>query len=348
MKLRALWRTGLPRLVLLTPGLVDGGSLSHRQRGHRTFARRPPGVRSVVHDVHVPDDERTATSPIGREGDSGIVNGPQRFRVSDSRIAKGDTLGFVKALSNKRSEKVREVMVDMQLLLREVWRFHSDDGREFVGSRQLAERTCCPSCRRMFWCSTAWYSMSCIKQTHLCICGLKQRNTQTKCTTTANVRERLAAARSGCSRPLSSCISSLVRGSLPLHRSRHVGDGERDSVLQSHLASPSHFRQTCGSLPQSLASCQRRRTKEHCVAGSYSRFREHFFNLSVISEGRDFDAVRHPLVLTNKNSLQAKGSTLLRRALRDDPIRLQTPDNPKMATNLGFLLATDHTRLVPK
>ena len=51
--------------------------------------------------------------------------------------------GFVKALSNKRSETVKEAMVDMQLLLRGVWRFHSDEGREFMGAvdNWLRERT---------------------------------------------------------------------------------------------------------------------------------------------------------------------------------------------------------------
>ena len=43
-------------------------------------------------------------------------------------------LGFVKALTNKRSETVKEAMVDMQLLLRGVWRFHSDEEREFMGA----------------------------------------------------------------------------------------------------------------------------------------------------------------------------------------------------------------------
>ena len=42
--------------------------------------------------------------------------------------------GFVKALTNKRSETVKEAMVDMQLLLCGVWRFHSDEGREFTGA----------------------------------------------------------------------------------------------------------------------------------------------------------------------------------------------------------------------
>ena len=35
---------------------------------------------------------------------------------------------------NKRSETIKDAMIDMQLLLRRVWRFHSDEGREFMGA----------------------------------------------------------------------------------------------------------------------------------------------------------------------------------------------------------------------
>ena len=48
--------------------------------------------------------------------------------------------GFVKALSFKRSERIREAMLDMQSLLRGVWRFHGDEGREFMGAVELAEK----------------------------------------------------------------------------------------------------------------------------------------------------------------------------------------------------------------
>ena len=41
--------------------------------------------------------------------------------------------GFVRALMNKRSETIKDAMIDMQLLLRGVWRFHGDEGREFMG-----------------------------------------------------------------------------------------------------------------------------------------------------------------------------------------------------------------------
>ena len=73
------------------------------------------------------------------------------------------------------------------------------------------------------------------------------------------------SAGSGCSRPQSSCTCQ-VRGSLPLLRSRHLCDGEQDSVLQPRLASPSQIRRTLGTLPQSLALCQRHRTTGNLVS----------------------------------------------------------------------------------
>ena len=34
----------------------------------------------------------------------------------------------------KRSETIKDAMIDVQLLLRGVWRFHSDEGQEFMGA----------------------------------------------------------------------------------------------------------------------------------------------------------------------------------------------------------------------
>ena len=58
-------------------------------------------------------------------------NGSEYLLVA---LRRDTRMGFVKALTNKRSETVKEAMVDMQLLLRGVWRFHSDEGREFMGA----------------------------------------------------------------------------------------------------------------------------------------------------------------------------------------------------------------------
>ena len=42
--------------------------------------------------------------------------------------------GFVRVLMNKRSETIKDAIIDMQLLLRRAWRFHNDEGREFMGA----------------------------------------------------------------------------------------------------------------------------------------------------------------------------------------------------------------------
>ena len=49
-------------------------------------------------------------------------------------LQRGTRFGFVRALMNKRSETIKDAMIDMQLLLQGVWRFHSDEGREFTGA----------------------------------------------------------------------------------------------------------------------------------------------------------------------------------------------------------------------
>ena len=112
--------------------------------------------------------------------------------------------GFVKALTNKRSETVKEAMVDMQLLLRGVWRFHSDEGREFMGAVEswLREHTV-PSHhnwrlrskreqfdRRESWCSETWNSMSLASSKRTCelvarCCGTRKRNLQSQQTISA-------------------------------------------------------------------------------------------------------------------------------------------------------------------
>ena len=38
---------------------------------------------------------------------------------------------------------IKDAMIDMQLLLRGVWRFHSDEGREFMAFRDKLNVTCC-------------------------------------------------------------------------------------------------------------------------------------------------------------------------------------------------------------
>ena len=78
------------------------------------------------------------------------------------------------------------------------------------------------------------------------------------------------------------------------------------------------------------------------------RSREYFLNLSV-AESCNFDAMRHPPVPTNKNSLQSDG--IQTSSVRCGMFQFyRTPDNPRQATNLVSLslLATSHIQLVPK
>ena len=58
-------------------------------------------------------------------------NGSEYLLVALRRETR---FGFVRALMNKRSETIKDAMIDMQLLLRGVWRFHSDEGRDFMGA----------------------------------------------------------------------------------------------------------------------------------------------------------------------------------------------------------------------
>ena len=67
-------------------------------------------------------------------------NGSEYLLVALRRQTR---FGFVKALTNKRSETIKDATADMQLLLRGVWRFHSDDGRGYMGALDdwLSEHT---------------------------------------------------------------------------------------------------------------------------------------------------------------------------------------------------------------
>ena len=62
-----------------------------------------------------------------------IASGLQWVRIFVGSTTQRDTFRFVKALANKRSDTIRDAMIDMQLLLRGVWRFHSDEGRDVYG-----------------------------------------------------------------------------------------------------------------------------------------------------------------------------------------------------------------------
>ena len=121
----------------------------------------------------------------------------------------------------------------------------------------------------------------------------------------ASAARLLNSSGSGCSRPWSSCISS------PCARFPSVSSFPTAGRRRARLGSS-----TSSGLTHTLAELlefwfsrwlHASTTKQRCVTRSHSRTREHFFNLTVIEEGRNFDAVWHSPVPTNKNSLQGNG-----------------------------------------
>ena len=84
----------------------------------------------------------------------------------------------------KRSETIKDAMIDMQLLLRGVWRFHSDEGQEFMGAVDdwLREHTQSFTLRlepmirartvlskRVLALENVVFDVSCTKRMHLCV-----------------------------------------------------------------------------------------------------------------------------------------------------------------------------------
>ena len=123
-------------------------------------------------------------------------NGSEYLLVALRRETR---FGFVKALKNKRSETINDAMIDMQLLLRGVWRFHSDEGREFLGAVDdwLGEHTVLhtttgaydPNSNSLVEESVGARKrgVRCLlHQANAPVCGLMQRSMQSKSTTKAN------------------------------------------------------------------------------------------------------------------------------------------------------------------
>ena len=128
--------------ALLTPGSVDGGycrvddvDMEHLRGRHLEFATcTSMTMRGRQHRRQ--DDRETAGA--GREVCADLTGRlPLAYNGSEylfGALRRETRFGFVKALTNKRSETVKKAMVDMQLLFRGVWRYHSDEGREFMGA----------------------------------------------------------------------------------------------------------------------------------------------------------------------------------------------------------------------
>ena len=192
--------------ALLTPGCVDGGychkdnvDAERLRGGHLEF---DPGCTTCTSMTmrgrqHRRQDKRETAGSTERSlcGShwkiANAYNGSEYLLVALRRETR---FRFVKALANKRSETIKDAMVDMQLL-RGVWRFHSDEGREFMGTVDDWQR------EHAVLHTTTIQTRAVLSKTVLgivvfdgvfcaercaCACGVMQRNTQTKSTTTAS------------------------------------------------------------------------------------------------------------------------------------------------------------------
>ena len=137
-----------------------------------------------MHDSHV-HEERGATSQTRKERKQVCAGLTGRLALAYNEseyllvaLGRETRFGFVKALSNKRSETIKDAMVNMQLLLREVGRFHSDEGREFMGAVDdwLREHAVLHTTTGAYDPNANSFAeenvasdVSCIKRTHLCL-----------------------------------------------------------------------------------------------------------------------------------------------------------------------------------
>ena len=124
----------------------------------------------------------------------------ERRQGQGEKFVRWPTMDQNMCWSNKHSETIKDAMIDMLLLLRGVWRFQSDEGREFVGAvdgwlREHAvlhtttgayDPNATVLSKRVLVLGSVVFDLSCTKQMRLCVSDLMQRNTRTKSTSTAN------------------------------------------------------------------------------------------------------------------------------------------------------------------
>ena len=150
---------------LLTPGSVDGGycridnvDIEHLRGGHLEFDPVCTTCTSMMRRRQRRRQDDRETAGAGGEICADLTgrlpvahNGSEYLLVA---LRRETHFGFVKALTNKRSETVKEAMVDMQLLLREVWRF-------------LITRTCVAQ----VVCLSRAHHVSCVISMRSCVCS---------------------------------------------------------------------------------------------------------------------------------------------------------------------------------
>ena len=125
---------------------INNMSIEHFRGGHLEF---DPGCttctfmtrRGLQHRRQAEEETADTTREVCADQTGRLPTPYSGSEYPLAALRRETHFGFVRALSNKRSETIREAMVDMPLLVRECWRFHSDERRESVSAVVLHSTT---------------------------------------------------------------------------------------------------------------------------------------------------------------------------------------------------------------
>ena len=188
--------------ALLTPGSVDGSccridnvDIENLRGRHLEF---DPGCATCTSMTmrtrqHRRQDVRETAGAVGEVCADLTGRLPMAYNVSEYlwvALRRETRFGFIKAVANKRSETIKDAMIDCSCCcvvfgsstavddwLREHAVLHTTTAAYDPNANCLVEESVG---------AEPWYSMSLAPSKCACVCGLMQRNTQTKSTTTTN------------------------------------------------------------------------------------------------------------------------------------------------------------------
>ena len=120
----------------------DGVSLQHLRLGHKPYDQNCTTCQMMKMRTHQHRRTHTEAEPGQVSAD---LAGPWPESVAHERyllvMVRRDTrIVFIAALKNKTAHGIKEAMTDFKLTLKNIWRFHSDRGKEFLGEMDTGMR----------------------------------------------------------------------------------------------------------------------------------------------------------------------------------------------------------------
>jgi hypothetical protein len=130
----------VPKMPAIDPAhkpcyLKDGIALDHLRQGHKPF----DPLCSTCQFMKMKAHQHRRVKDETEEGQlSADLAGPWPESLGGAKylllmVRRKTRMYFIAALANKTSHGIKEAMIDFKLLLKDIWRFHSDRGKEFMG-----------------------------------------------------------------------------------------------------------------------------------------------------------------------------------------------------------------------